>query len=298
MATQQILLATDTLTVGRFICPRGDARWTRENWIGPHPNVVFPARSVVIEQSGVGRLVANPNHAVLYDAGRTYRRELVSPDGDVATFVALEDTVARDLLGAGPGGQARSFPMPEVWLDASMLLRLRLMVRALEQRRADPLAAETTMLETVETLVERAGRVAHDGARSPGRRRSTERAHRDLVEDAKAVLSVRFAERLRLADVASAVGASPYHLARMFREHTGQSIHGYREQIRLRTALDRLTSPDMPASLAVLAAELGFASHSHLDARFRHAFGSTPADVRAAGREMRTILQGRVPIPA
>jgi AraC-like DNA-binding protein len=45
----------------------------------------------------------------------------------------------------------------------------------------------------------------------------------------------RYANRtLSLAQLASAVGASPFHLARVFRAQTGQSLHEYRMQLRVR----------------------------------------------------------------
>ena len=60
--------------------------------------------------------------------------------------------------------------------------------------------------------------------------------HRELVEDAKAVLSSRFAEPIGLHDIAASVHASPYHLARVFRSGTGSSLHAYRNQLRLRAS--------------------------------------------------------------
>ena len=115
------------------------------------------------------------------------------------------------------------------------------------------------------------------------RRAATENVHRDVVEDAKAVLSRRFHERLGLDDVATAVGTSPFHLARVFRRHTGSSLHAYRTQLRLRSALDALADPRR--QVGGLALELGFASSSHFVDSFRAAFATTPTgDRRAVGR--------------
>ena len=303
MATRQILLDTEMLVVGRFRCPPGDARWTRENWIGPEHHVVFPARTVVIDQAGVGRVVANPNHAVMSDADSTSRRELVSPDGDVSTYVALRAPVVREVLGVDDNRPAR-FAQPEVWLQPGALLRLQLLIRAVERGPSDAFAAEVGILELVGEVLRGAGEVPASATAS---RDSTRIAHRDLVHDTQALLSARFTENLRLADVARSVGASPYHLARVFRARTGQSLHGYREQVRLRIALERLLRSSRRANLAALAEELGFASHSHLDARFRRTFGRTPGEVRAIANgadasrlavQMRTIVQGPVPVPA
>ena len=108
------------------------------------------------------------------------------------------------------------------------------------------------------------------------------------------------------------MGSSPFHLARLFRASTGWSLHGYREQIRLRGALELLTERRAPGGLAWLAAEFGFASHAYFDDRFRRTFGRSPSHVRAAAAaaahpdalreslidELRTIPQGAAPAHA
>ena len=73
---------------------------------------------------------------------------------------------------------------------------------------------------------------------------------------------------------ARAAGYSPYHLARRFRVHTGSSIHRYRTRLPLLVALSRLR--EGAADLAGLAADLGFASHSHFTTAFGAMFGTTP----------------------
>jgi AraC family transcriptional regulator len=303
VATRQILLDTGSIAIGRFVCPPGDLRWSRENWIGPQHHVVFPARSVVIEQAGRRPIVANPNRVMLYDADRTYRRELLSPDGDIATYVALGPELVRQIVGAGEDEPPPRFARSSSWLASDALLGVSLLVSALEDGRVDALVVEETLLGLLAGVISDQPPSPHRQRRSPGSRAATRRDHHDLVHDTERLLSRRFAEPLSLTAIARIVGSSPYHLARVFRAVTGQSLHAYREQIRLRLALDRLTSPTPGASLAVLASELGFASHSHLDARFRRTFGRTPAAVRSAAargvpartarRESSTILQGR-----
>ena len=303
MATRQILLDTGSIAIGRFVCPPGDLRWSRENWIGPQHHVVFPARSVVIEQAGRRPIVANPNRVMLYDADRTYRRELLSPDGDLATYVTLGPDLVRQIVGADEEEAPPRFARSSSWLGSAALLQVRLLVSALEHGRVDALVVEETLLLLLAGVISDQPRSGRRRGRGPGSRAATRRAHDDLVHDTERLLSRRFAEQLSLTAVARVVGSSPYHLARVFRAMTGHSLHAYREQIRLRLALDGLTSPTPNASLAVLASELGFSSHSHLDARFRRTFGRTPAAVRSeaargvwarsTGRESSTILQGR-----
>jgi AraC-like DNA-binding protein len=78
--------------------------------------------------------------------------------------------------------------------------------------------------------------------------------------------------------VARAVHASPFHLARVFRERAGVPIHRYLTRLRLRAAIERLA--DGADDLTALALDLGFSSHGHFTDTFRREFGRTPSDVR------------------
>ncbi len=85
-------------------------------------------------------------------------------------------------------------------------------------------------------------------------------------------------ERVTLDAVARAVHASPFHLARVFRQRTGAPIHRYLTRLRLRAALERLAGG--ANDLTALALALGFSSHSHFADAFRSEFGRTPSAVR------------------
>lgn len=118
-------------------------------------------------------------------------------------------------------------------------------------------------------------------------------AHRAAVDATKTLLSTRLGATLSLDDVARAVHCSRFHLARLFRRHTGLSIHDYRLRLRLAEALERLS--DGGSDLTELALELGYSSHSHFSASFRREFGAAPSQFRrtasvAGLRKMSTIL--------
>jgi AraC-like DNA-binding protein len=83
-----------------------------------------------------------------------------------------------------------------------------------------------------------------------------------------------------LRDLATDVGVSPFHLARIFRADTGESPHQYLLRIRMDRALSRLSLGE--SDLSRLAHDLGFSSHSHFSTVFRRHFGDTPARVRAS----------------
>ena len=89
-------------------------------------------------------------------------------------------------------------------------------------------------------------------------------------------------------DLARRLHSSAFHLARVFRAETGFTVHGFRQSLRLRSALERLS--DHRNDLTALALELGFSSHSHFTERFRNEFGVAPSQVRDE-RLVRHLLQ-------
>ena len=103
-----------------------------------------------------------------------------------------------------------------------------------------------------------------------------------LVERAKAELARNYSAPRTLSQLAASVGCSHVHLARTFRAHTGQTLHDYRNRMRLARAL--LEVAEGESDLSGLALRLGYSSHSHLTSHFRRAFGVTPARARAVLR--------------
>lgn len=81
-----------------------------------------------------------------------------------------------------------------------------------------------------------------------------------------------------LHDLADAACCSLFHPSRLFRQHLGTSLHGYRQRMRLATALQRLE--DGERNLAALAHDLGYASQSHMGSVFQREIGITPAQAR------------------
>ncbi|MEZ4236884.1 MAG: helix-turn-helix transcriptional regulator [Myxococcota bacterium] len=226
-----------------------------------------------IAQAGRRAVVANPNVGMLYNGGTPYRRRLIDPRGDRCTFVALDEAHLRSVVaavdprwdGGAPFRHARG-PVP-----AGARLQLHHLLARLPD--ADDLEVEEVLLELVAAVV---GGAVHGG--DPVPRTPTERRHRDAVHRMETAVSQGFRGPLSLDDVAAAAGLSPFHAARLFRRHTGSTVHAYREQLRLRAALQALRRRDVP--LDVLALELGFTHHSHFTARFRRAFGVPPSAVQ------------------
>jgi len=244
---------------GVFRCPPGDWRWTAPNHIGPQAYVVIPKVPVHIEPEGRPSVLATSTEALFYDPGRRFRRTLADPQGDRCLFLAIDEPVT---TRTG-------------WSRARLDSRTFAMALGLERSAAaggDPLALD----ECVGRLLDRLCHDARADALDYARTTPTERDHRRLTEDAKAVLAARVRETVRLEQLAHLLAVSPFHLCRVFRAHTGYSLHRFQTELRLRMALDQLD--EFRGDLAGLAVDLGFTHHSHLTRSFRLAFGTTPSD--------------------
>ncbi len=115
---------------------------------------------------------------------------------------------------------------------------------------------------------------------TPRRRIESERAAAREHDRVDLLDEIRRIEQIcrRARTVAGHVGSSVFHLARIFKARTGFSLHAYRNQLRLRAALEQLRDPRV--DLTSLALELGFSSHSHFTETFRRSFARTPSAVR------------------
>jgi AraC family transcriptional regulator len=254
------------------------------NSIEGGPYAVFPKTAVVIQHLGRQPVLATPNHVIFYNQGQLYRRDLRDPRGDHCIFVTFRPALFEQLLGG-----REAIPYTHGPSSADAYLAQHAAVRHLRaETRPDQLLVE-------ESLCHALTRVVTDTFELETHRRShrpvTERAHHELVEATKALLLQRLARSVRMSELARDVCASEFHLARVFRAVTGFSLHGYRNQLRLRLALERLDETD--AELRGLAADLGYASHSHFTDAFRHAFGVPPSAVRALSRRDRDELRLR-----
>lgn len=249
--------ATPAVRFGRFTCAPDALPFHTASQSGPDALMVFPTVPVGVRHEGETEIVANRHTVILRDPGQAYRLRALSAQGDVCTWIAIPAPLLEQL------GSRIPFPTRRVWLGSRGFLRQRRSLH-LAMQQPSPLAAEEAVVAVVDLCL---------------RARPATSSGRAVARAAERLLSARFTERLHLHDIARAIGCSPWHLARAFKTEVGTTLHRYRDQLRLRTAVDRLQDP--ATDLTTLALELGYASHSHLTGRFRDAFGVPPSAVRA-----------------
>ncbi len=299
---ERLIFEGELFSVGSFRAVRGDGLWARPLRTGERGSLlVFPKTAVRITQFGVDSVVANTTNVILYDPGREHRRDVVDPAGDHCVFIGLAQAqlaqVAASIAPDAGSHDPATFSFPGMFAPADQrtLLLERQVERSLASGSEDPLFVEESLCSIVERTMQAGYRLWNGD--DPSLKRATARTHAELAEAAAEVLSRSFREPRTLSDLAHEVLTSPFHLARIFRMRTGWSLHGYRTQLRLRSALDRLCEPGV--DLTDLALESGFSSHSHFTDAFRDAFGAAPSKIRKVARgadlrEMRTFLEVRL----
>jgi AraC-like DNA-binding protein len=243
--------------------------------------VVFPRSSVYITHEGHEPLVADPNVVVFYNRGQAYERGKLSAAGDFSEYFGFQPQILWNVLQRyDPGSRDRPenpFRFTHAPSDAhSYLLQRTVVQHVLSGGPPDPVFVEEAALNLLERVLARTLPLR----RSPAKTAATRRAHRDLAHDARSLLATSFAEPLTLQEIADRLYSSPYHLSRVFRQQTGETIHQYRNQLRLRAGLAYLLDTDL--DLSTLALRLGYSHHSHFSHAFRQAFAVTPTGIREA----------------
>jgi AraC-like DNA-binding protein len=272
-----VVFESPLVRVGRWRCPADNPVFFDS---GPTSDALFafPRESVWIEHEGRDPFVADANTVTYYNKGQVYTRRKLSVRGDQCEwFAVVPDVIAETLSTHEPAAIDRPdspFPFTHGPSDPESYLRQRLMFHLVSaESNPDRLFVEEAVLSILADVTALA--YAHGGPQPNARPR---RRDVDLVEAARDVIGRRFKENLSLSDIAGEVGSSVFHLARVFKARAGFSLHAYRNQLRLRAALERLHEPGV--DLIEIALDLGFSSHSHFTETFRRSFGKTPSAVR------------------
>lgn len=242
--------------------------------------VVLPTGGVFAVHRGRDEVIADVASAVILAAGRDYRVGHPVDGGDRSTVLVFPPEVIEDAFGADP-------------VDGGVVgAGVRLGVHALRSMLRPGSDGVPEAEELALVLLDRIG--CDLGTQGPSRPPGRHQWGR--VQEVRAILAAAPGQRWRLGEVARLVHCSPFHLARQFRAMTGESLARYLLRLRVGLALERLA--DGETDLAAMAADLGFATHSHFSARFRSILGVSPSAVRgslARGRlaELRTIVTAR-----
>ncbi|MCB9741226.1 MAG: helix-turn-helix transcriptional regulator [Alphaproteobacteria bacterium] len=263
------------LSVGRYDCAQCN-RAPGPEQPAAHHVLNFAAGGLYLKHLEGRDWVIDRNCVMFTNAGEVFRTSHPAGSGDHGLWLSLSGATLAELApsvdpalvdrGEAPFQRPTRPMSPEIYLRARRL--------AAELSGAERAGGGLEGLEAEERLLELAALclATPEPPPLPG-------GHRRLARDLQALLAQRYAERLSLGALAASLDTSRFHLARVFKAATGWTVHAYREQLRLREALERLRDPSL--ELSELALSLGFSSHSHFSDRFRRGFGCAPSEARA-----------------
>lgn len=246
-------------------------------------HVCLVRRGCIHYHLGSRTYLADTSRALIHEDAAEYRISHPCDGGDRCTIVVLGEALMAEAFGRPRGHDQIEFEMPP-----EGQVRHLAAYAFLRRPQPDRLAAEEAAVALVQAMA--SGR---RGALEPGR------AHGDrlrIVRRVKALLNASLDENLGLSDVAREAGCSPYHLMRLFRGQTGQTIRGYRARLRVAAALDLMAHG--VRDLTEVALQCGFASHSHMSETFRAVLDAAPSELRPmlsgeASQAARDLLAGR-----
>ncbi len=268
-----------TVSLYEWRCGGRGSAHPAEEWTDGY-EVVVPRRGAFQWEIAGERLLADPGSASFLHPGEPYRVRHPVPGGDAGSVFRVPASAVIALVGehdpaAAARGRAR-FPGTCTAIDGPAYLLHRLAMRAVADPAATPIEVEERAMAFLRAVVAQVFRGRGEAVRrggSAGNRLAAEYAAR-VAE----VVAARYRERLTLAEVAQAVGASPFHLSRLVTAATGVPIYRMVLRRRLRDALERLL--ETRETISQIALAVGFASHSHLTDAFRREFGVTPSASR------------------
>jgi len=260
-----VLFASPLLRIGAWRCPVEHHAF-RDSGPSSDTLFVFPRESVTIRHEGAAPFVADANTVTYYNKGQRYQRDSAAGWGDRCEWFAIDPRVV---------GIDHVFTFTHGPSDASSYFAQR---RVFDHVSREAVPDRLFVEEAVIHVLANVTALAYERASLQPRAASRSRSDRDIAEAARALLACGYREEWSLSTIAGRIGASVFHLARVFQRRTGLSLHQYRNQLRMRAALEELAGGE--ADLSRLALNLGFSSHSHFTEVFRRTFGCTPSAYR------------------
>lgn len=283
----QIVFDHGSVCIGAFRCHPSHPSF-QDSGAARNFCFVFPRTAVQIQHQHEAAFVANPNVVTFYNKGQAYLRQAISAEGDRCDWFGVEVDLVRDAVRSldrsVDNRPETPFRFTHAWSETSTyLLQRTIFERVVKDNATEPFAVEEAVVGLLEAVV----RAAYRTKPSP-RPRGINRKQLDVVRHIELILSTRLDQRLTLRDIAAEVGISVYHLCRLFHHATGKTLHSYRQNLRLRWALENVVDPCKP--LVDIALDAGFSSHSHFTSIFRREFSQPPSELRARLEGQRAIF--------
>lgn len=107
------------------------------------------------------------------------------------------------------------------------------------------------------------------------------------VRDIREYVFKHMHETIKVEDIAAAMNSNPSYLCRVFRKHTGKTIHQFIQDEKIMKARDLLRYTEL--SLQEISTYLGYTSQSHFGKIFREKLNMTPNEYRTTYAKRKII---------
>ncbi len=216
------------------------------------------------------RHTSTPGTLILLNAEDLHDGEAGDADG-FAYWMLYPDAATMETVLRGAGhGDGRPLFRETLQRDPDLARVFAALFTALEERTpGSPAPRESLRAECLLDLALSGLTGRHSSGRPPTADRFTGDAR--LVDRIREILRENYASDIRLTDLVRETGRSRFAIHRVFHETLGVSPHRYLTMVRLERARELLTDGERPAEVAV-----GFVDQSHLNRRFKSAYGLTP----------------------
>jgi AraC-like DNA-binding protein len=258
------LRTTAGLSLEHSRCEAGPADRPYEEQHGSF-SISLVVRGVFACRSPRGHGVLGPGWLMFGNAGDAYTCSHEHGDGhgddsvvlrfSAETYVSVQDALGRR---TGPFDRACLPPLP----------RVTALLTSLAASGGEGLALEETALAVMAAVQQAFG--GAPPAATPW--------DRDRAAAAARYIEAHAAAPLSLADVAGAVGLSPFHFLRSFRRAIGVTPHQYLMRIRLLRAISQLR--ETARAVTEVAYEAGWTDLSNFTRTFRREMGCSPREFR------------------
>lgn len=105
----------------------------------------------------------------------------------------------------------------------------------------------------------------------------------DLIDQLKAYLDLRYAENLKIAELARMLHITPNYLSNLFHQRVGTTFLRYLTARRMERARELLSEGNV--QIQEVARRVGYQSTRHFSRLFKGFFGVYPSDLRDQGKE-------------
>lgn len=140
------------------------------------------------------------------------------------------------------------------------------------------LFAENSTREQTQRAIFKLLKLLHEHRNSIPASNITEERQHYAVQNAVEYLTMRYAEQIKVSDIARLMGYDEFYAMKLFKRFCGWSIVDYLNGVRTAVAKNLLV--ETQDSVCKIAQKVGYSSATYFNRQFKKAFGITPCEYR------------------